>query len=104
MRIFALAAVVTFILFLSYETARADDSRVQELSHYDGVYELILSTKACPLEEHHGFEWYSYVLDKSGMVAEGCWRVVDQYVDIWVPQRKSHFQMYKKDFRPRLGI
>jgi hypothetical protein len=104
MKPFAIGAVITAILFLAYSLAHGGDSQTKEMSFYDGNYEIVLTTQACPLEEHHGFEWYNYVLDKSGVIAEGCWRAEGPYVDIWVPQKKIHFQMYKSDFKPRTQV
>jgi hypothetical protein len=85
-------------------TAQAEETLSNEMSAFNGTSELILTVKDCPIEKNHGYKNYGYVVESGEVVAEGCWQRNHQYVDIWFPAIKSHFQLNAGEFRPRISM
>jgi hypothetical protein len=98
-----LCSLYSVLLGLSI-TATAEDGLSNEMSAFNGTSELILTVKDCPLEKNHGYKNYGYVVESGEVVAEGCWQRNHQYVDIWFPAIKSHFQLNAGEFRPRISM
>jgi hypothetical protein len=85
-------------------TAQAEEALSNEMSAFNGTSELILTVKDCPIEKNHGYKNYGYVVEGGEVVAEGFWQRNHQYVDIWFPAIKSHFQLNAGEFRPRISM
>jgi hypothetical protein len=96
------AALVAAFLFVS--PAHADSPEATEYSAINDVSEMVLSSKQCPLEPHHGFAHYAYVVQKGAVIAEGCWSRHGSFVDIWIPAINSHFQLNANEFKPRTTL
>jgi hypothetical protein len=98
-----LCSLYSVLLGLSI-TAQAEEALSNEMSAFNGTSELILTVKDCPIEKNHGYKNYGYVVEGGEVVAEGCWQRNHQYVDIWFPAIKSHFQLNAAEFRPRISM
>ncbi len=89
------------VLALSVAGAAHAGGVAKEMSVDNGIDELVLTVQECPIAENFGYIHYAYVLEKAGIVAEGCWLDYGRYVDIWIPAMKAHFQLEKSEFTPR---
>jgi hypothetical protein len=89
-------AAICGFLFVATTASAAPE----EMYSSNGVNEMVLTAKECPLEQT-GFPYYAYVLEEEMTVAEGCWQRYEGYVDIWIPAIKSHFQLKEEEFKRR---
>jgi hypothetical protein len=97
---YLIAALVAAFSF----SAHADSPEATEYSAKNDVSEMVLSAKECPLDPHHGFAHYAYVVEKGQVIAEGCWARHGSIVDIWIPAINSHFQLKASEFAPRITM